>query len=39
VPSFGQFESKSFAKPQPSRTDLERMLLESKAFVDVEIDP
>jgi hypothetical protein len=39
VPKFGEFESKSFAKPQPSRTDLERMLLESKGFVDVEIDP
>ncbi len=39
VPKFGEFESKSFAKPQPYRTDLERMLLESKGFVDVEIDP
>jgi hypothetical protein len=39
VPKFGEYESTSFAKPQPSRTDLERMLLESKGFVDVEIDP
>jgi beta-lactamase superfamily II metal-dependent hydrolase len=39
VPKFGEFEKKSFAKPQPLRTDLERMLLDSKGFVDVEIDP
>jgi hypothetical protein len=39
VPKFGEFESKSFAKPQPLRTDLERMLLDSRGFVDVEIDP
>jgi hypothetical protein len=39
VPKFGEFESKSFAKPQPSRTDLERMLPKAKPFVDVEIDP
>jgi hypothetical protein len=39
VPKFGEFESKSFAKPQPWRTDLERMLSDSKGFVDVEIDP
>jgi hypothetical protein len=36
VPKFDEFESESFAKPQPSRTDLERMLLASQAFVDVE---
>jgi hypothetical protein len=39
VPKFGEFETKSFAKPQPLRTDLERMLVDSKGFVDVEIDP
>jgi hypothetical protein len=39
VPKFDEFESTSFAKPQPWRTDLERMLLESKGFIDVEIDP
>ena len=39
VPKFGDFEKKSFAKPQPLRTDLERMLQESKGFVDVEIEP
>jgi hypothetical protein len=39
VPKFGEFESDSFAKPQPLRTDLERMLLDSKGFIDVEIDP
>jgi hypothetical protein len=39
VPQFGDYESKSFARLQPLRTDLERMLLDSKAFVDVEIDP
>lgn len=39
VPKFGEFESKSFAKPQPPRTDLERMLRDSNAFIDVEIDP
>ena len=39
VPRFGEFESKSFGKPQPLRTDLERMLVDSRAFVDVEIDP
>jgi L-ascorbate metabolism protein UlaG (beta-lactamase superfamily) len=38
VPKFGEFESESFAKPQPLRTDLERML-GSEGFVDVEIDP
>jgi len=37
VPKFGEFESKSFAKPQPLRTDLERML-GSEGFVDVEIE-
>ncbi|PBC01431.1 metallohydrolase [Mesorhizobium sp. WSM3860] len=37
VPKFAEFESESFAKPQPLRTDLER-LLGSKGFVDVEID-
>jgi beta-lactamase superfamily II metal-dependent hydrolase len=36
VPKFGEFESKSFAKPQPLRTDLERML-GSEGFIDVEI--
>jgi hypothetical protein len=39
VPQFGEFESKSFAKPQPLRTDLERMLVDSTGFVDVEIEP
>lgn len=39
VPKFGDFEKKSFEKPQPLRTDLERMLQESKGFVDVEIEP
>lgn len=38
VPKFGEFESKSFDKPQPLRTDLERML-GSQGFIDVEIDP
>ena len=37
VPKFDKFESESFAKPQPLRTDLERML-GSDGFVDVEID-
>ena len=37
VPKFGEFESKSFAKPQPLRTDLERML-GSEGFIDVEIE-
>lgn len=39
VPRFDEFESESFAKAQPSRTDLERMLPAAKPFVDVEIDP
>jgi beta-lactamase superfamily II metal-dependent hydrolase len=39
VPEFGEYESESFSKPQPLRTDLERMLLGSQAFVDVTIDP
>jgi len=39
VPRFGEFESTSFAEPQPLRTDLERLLLESQGFVDVVIDP
>jgi hypothetical protein len=38
VPNFGDFESEWFAKPQPARTDLERMLLENQPFVDVEIE-
>ena len=38
VPKFGEFEEKSFAKPQPLRTDLERILVDSTGFVDVEID-
>ncbi|TPK87359.1 metallohydrolase [Mesorhizobium sp. B2-4-17] len=38
VPKFDDFESESFAKPQPFRTDLERML-GSQGFIDVEIDP
>ena len=38
VPKFGGFEKKSFEKPQPLRTDLERMLQESRGFVDVEIE-
>ena len=37
VPKFGEFERASFAKPQPLRTDLERML-GSKGFIDAEID-
>jgi hypothetical protein len=36
VPKFSEFEKKSFDKPQPLRTDLERML-GSEGFVDVEI--
>jgi hypothetical protein len=39
VPLFDDKEKKSFAKPQPMRTDLERMLVDSTGFVDVEIDP
>jgi hypothetical protein len=39
VPQFVEYESKSFTKPQPFRTDLERILQDSNAFVDVEIDP
>ena len=38
VPKFGEFEKKSFEKPQPLRTDLERMLQAQKGFVDVEIE-
>ena len=38
VPKFGEFEKKSFSLPQPLRTDLERMLQESRGFVDVEIE-
>jgi hypothetical protein len=38
VPKFAELEKASFGKPQPPRTDLERML-DSKGFVDVEIDP
>jgi hypothetical protein len=38
VPKFGEFESESFGKPQPLRTDLERILTD-QGFVDVEIDP
>lgn len=37
VPKFGEFEKKSFDKPQPLRTDLERML-GSNGFIDVLID-
>lgn len=37
VPKFGEFEKKSFDKPQPLRTDLERML-GSDGFVDVELE-
>jgi hypothetical protein len=37
VPKFGEFEKKSFDKPQPLRTDLER-ILSSQGFIDVEID-
>ena len=36
--AFGEFESESFGKPQPLRTDLERMLKPDKGFLDVEID-
>lgn len=38
VPKFGEFEKDSFAKPQPLRTDLERILGSEKGFVDVEIE-
>jgi hypothetical protein len=38
VPKFGEFESDWFAKPQPSRTDLERMLREAEGFINVEIE-
>ena len=38
VPKFGDFEKESFAQPQPLRTDLERMLQESRGFVDVEME-
>jgi hypothetical protein len=38
VPKFGEYERDSFAKPQPLRTDLERML-GSKGFIDAEIEP
>ncbi|MEH2624711.1 hypothetical protein V1292_002766 [Bradyrhizobium sp. AZCC 1719] len=38
VPKFSEFEKKSFSQPQPLRTDLERMLQESRGFVDVEIE-
>jgi beta-lactamase superfamily II metal-dependent hydrolase len=37
VPKFAQFERASFDKPQPLRTDLER-LLGSQGFIDVEIE-
>jgi len=37
VPKFAEFEKKSFAEPQPLRTDLERMLSE-RGFIDVEIE-
>jgi hypothetical protein len=36
VPKFGEFEKESFSKPQPLRTDLERMLGQ-QGFIDVEI--
>jgi hypothetical protein len=39
VPKFSDFESESFGKPQPLRTDLERMLKTDQGFLDVEIDP
>jgi hypothetical protein len=39
IPSFREYESKSFGKPQPRRTDLERMLGDAKPFVEVEIKP
>ena len=40
VPKFAEFEREFFAKPQPQRTDLERMLAseDSEGFIDVEID-
>lgn len=38
VPKFGQFEKKSFAQPQPLRTDLESML-SSQGFIDIELGP
>ena len=37
VPKFGEYERKAFGKPQPLRTDLERML-GSEGFIDVEIE-
>jgi hypothetical protein len=37
IPKFGEFEKKSFDKPQPLRTDLESML-GSEGFVDVEFE-
>jgi hypothetical protein len=37
LPGYDVHESKSFARPQPLRTDLER-LLGSQGFVDVEIE-
>jgi hypothetical protein len=38
VPKFGKFESASFGKAQPRRTDLEGMLA-TQGFIDVELDP
>lgn len=38
VPKFDEFEKDSFAKPQPLRTDLERILGSEQGFVDVEIE-
>jgi hypothetical protein len=38
VPHFAEYEAESFAKAQPLRTDLERML-GGEGFLDVEIDP
>ena len=37
VPKFAEYEKKSFAEPQPLRTDLERML-GAQGFIDVEIE-
>jgi hypothetical protein len=38
VPKFADYERASFGKPQPLRTDLERILDEDKGFIDVEIE-
>jgi hypothetical protein len=37
VPKFDEFEEKSFAEPQPLRTDLES-ILGARGFIDVDIE-